>query len=88
VWYLRNSNSTGPSNVKFSYGTTADRPVTGDWNRDGVDTIGVFHAGQWNLRNSNSHGLPSVRISYGTSSDAVVTGDWNNDSLDSIGTFR
>jgi hypothetical protein len=74
--------------VKFSYGNTGDVPVTGDWNGDGTDTIGVFHAGGWNLRNSNSPGLPSVRISYGTSSDAVVTGDWNNDSLDTIGTFR
>ncbi|HMJ51360.1 MAG TPA: hypothetical protein VK540_04770 [Polyangiaceae bacterium] len=30
-WLLRNSLTTGDPNIEFSYGTTGDKPVTGQW---------------------------------------------------------
>ena len=38
---LRNFNSNGIANISFNYGAYTDRPIVGDWNRDGVDTPGV-----------------------------------------------
>src|SRR5262249_48415724 len=35
----------------FHFGTGGDKPVVGDWNGDGVRTIGVFRNGMWYLDN-------------------------------------
>lgn len=39
--------------------------VVGDWNGDGIDTIGVFRNGQFLLRNSNTAGDPELVINLG-----------------------
>ena len=45
-WSLRNSPTTGTSNVRFVYGRqSGDRPVTGDWDADGHDEPAVFRGG-------------------------------------------
>ena len=94
-WYLRNTNSTGGSNVRFSFGDAdTDLPVVGDWNGDGKDTIGVARiigAGkiEWFLRNSNSTGGSNRRFTFGdAATDWPVVGDWNGDRNDSIGVAR
>jgi hypothetical protein len=94
-WYLRNTNSTGGSNVRFSFGDAdTDLPVIGDWNGDGKDTIGVARiigAGkiEWFLRNTNSTGGSNLRFTFGdAATDWPVVGDWNGDRNDSIGVAR
>ena len=60
LWKLRNSNSSGPAEAAFDYGSSTDIPVVGDWNGDGTATIGIVRkdGGEllWKLRNSNSSG--------------------------------
>jgi glucose/arabinose dehydrogenase len=87
-WYLRNSNSTGPYDVKMAYGQVGDIPVVGDWNNDGTDTVGTFKNGVWYLRNSNSTGPYELKFAFGQTGDIPVVGDWNNDGTDTIGVFR
>jgi hypothetical protein len=87
-WILRNSNSAGGANYRFNFGNPTDKPVTGDWNGDGVDTIGVYRNGQWILRNSNSAGGANYRFNFGNPTDKPVTGDWNGDGVDTIGVYR
>ena len=41
-WYLRNSNSPGSPGIGFSYGITSYTPVPGDWDGNGIDTVGVI----------------------------------------------
>jgi hypothetical protein len=89
TFHLRNSNSPGPANLTFVFGpTTADLggnnavPVAGDWNGDGIWTVGVFapSRGDWNLRNENSGGLPDAgSFLYGALNSKPVVGDWNGD---------
>jgi peptidoglycan hydrolase-like amidase len=88
VFYLRNSNSSGPSDASFSFGSPSDVPVAGDWDGDGFDTVGVFRGGTWYLRNDNSSGPVDVTVSFGGPGDVPVTGDWNGDGHDSIGIRR
>jgi hypothetical protein len=84
TWYLRNSNSPGaPDFAPFAYGGAGWRPVVGDWDGDGITTIGVVNPlGTWYQRNSNSPGAPSVApIAYGAPGWTPVTGDWERPAL-------
>jgi hypothetical protein len=93
-WYLRNSNSTGGTNVHFTFGNPKTGfPIVGDWNGDGKDTIGVVkdEGGRlgWNLRNSNSTGGVNIHFTYGSAETGYpVVGDWNGDGKDTIGVVR
>ena len=44
TFYLRNSNSPGLADLTFIYGPAGagSMPLVGDWNGDGVDTIGLY----------------------------------------------
>ncbi len=86
-WYLRNSDSPGPPDLSFPYGTPGDTPVVGDWNNGPVDGVGVFRDGQWYLRNSASPGAPDLSFAYGGSGYVPVVGRWNP-SATGIGVFR
>lgn len=90
VFYLRNSLSAGiPDAGSFQYGGANWKPVAGDWDRDGRDTVGVFAPdGRWYLRNSNTSGPPDAApFPYGLGAWTPVTGDWNGDGFDTIGVF-
>jgi hypothetical protein len=90
TWYLRNSNTPGsPDIAPFAFGTRTLTPVTGDWDRDGTTTVGVFDPeGQfgrpatWYLRNSNTPGAPAVApFAYGVQDWAPVLGSRGAASL-------
>jgi hypothetical protein len=91
-WQLRNSNNAGPPDIVISYGRGRDRPIVGDWNGDGVDTIGVFRRPSgWLLRNSNSSGVAQVAFAYGSGGrfpELPVVGDWNGDGVDTPAVLR
>ena len=82
-WHLRDSNSSGSTNRRFTFGSIFDFPVVGDWNGDGKDTIGIVRDDtlgnlEWNLRNANSNGGADLRFTYGSATTGFpVTGDWN-----------
>lgn len=86
--YLKNQNSSGFANLYLTYGIPGDYPVAGDWNGDGIDTIGVYRNGTFYLRNSNTNGIADLAFSFGTAGDQPVVGDWNGDGVDTIGIFR
>jgi hypothetical protein len=87
-WYLRNSNTTGPYETKIKYGAVGDTPVVGDWNGDGVDTVGTFVNGAWYLRNSNTAGPYETKVVFGATGEIPVVGDWDGDGVDTVGTFK
>jgi hypothetical protein len=85
---LRNTNSTGSADVSFTYELATDKPLAGDWNGNGVATIGVHRSGSFYLRNSNTSGSPDVTASFGNSDDHPIVGDWDGDGDDTIGVYR
>ena len=72
----------------FSYGLPGDRPVVGDWDRDGDTDIGVVRGATWYLRTSADAGAPSRRFRFGRTTDVPVVGDWNGNGKDDIGVRR
>ena len=74
----------------FHYGTPGDHPVAGDWNGDGIDTIGVFRDGRWH-RDIDGDGQwtnSDVQENFGQKGDLPVVGDFNGDGIDELGVYR
>ncbi len=97
LWLLTNgingqnvNNTAPPINFTFAFGGAGDLPVTGDWNGDGLDTIGVFRVGANILTNKLADFDPveAFTFSFGGAGDLPVSGDWDGDGVDTIGVFR
>ncbi|MEO6711896.1 MAG: hypothetical protein ABIM89_00535 [Mycobacteriales bacterium] len=94
TFHLRNSNTPGPADIVVSYGRTdRDYPLVGDWDGDGVDTVGVVRGPNlWLLRNSNSNGPADVSFTYGSAAPGLiefpVVGDWDGNGTDTPGLLR
>lgn len=62
----------------FRYGIKGDMPIAGDWDGDGIDTIGVFREGRWQLdRDGDGIAAESLNFASGTSvgpGDGAATG--------------
>ncbi|MEI7460930.1 MAG: SdrD B-like domain-containing protein [Pirellula sp.] len=75
----------------FRFGTDADQPIAGDFNGDGVSTLGVFNNGKWRI-DVNGDGRFSEEddsfFDFGEPGDIAVSGDFNGDGLDEIAVVR
>jgi hypothetical protein len=73
---------------EFDFGMTGDKPVVGDFNRDGRTDVGVVRGAVWQLRGFPSAGPTWRRFAFGRPTDTPVTGDWNGDGQDGVGVRR
>ena len=85
TWVLRDMYGDETS---FTFGDAGDQPIVGDWDCDGVDTVGVFRDGMFALRNSNSAGAADLTFMAGDAGDVAVAGDWNGDGCSTVGLHR
>ncbi len=74
----------------FQFGNAGDQPVAGDWNGDGVSTIGVFRNGAWFLDvDGNGRWSDADRyVELGAHGDRPVVGDFNHDGIDDLGVYH
>ena len=74
----------------FQYGTKGDIAVTGDWNGDGISTIGVFRNGVWflDMDGDGRWSEGDVTVDFGQDGDRPVVGDWTGDGISKLGVFR
>lgn len=87
LFYLKNSNEAGAADLVFRFGpgyqpgAQPPRPVAGDWDGDGTDTIGLYdpNSSIWYLRNTNSTGPADKEFTFGplNSNWLPVVGDWD-----------
>jgi hypothetical protein len=92
MWYLRNTNTTGVADITVAFGgDVSDLPVVGDWNGDGVDTIGVYRnsTGFFFLSDSNTAPTVSYTVLFGNPGDQPFAGRWDNTMSGSgVGVYR
>ena len=88
VWYIRQVEGPGDPDLVVEYGRAGDIPVVGDWNGDGVHTIGVVRGNRWLLKDSNRSGSPDYDFTFGQTGDIPVVGDWNGSRRSRIGMVR
>ena len=62
----------------------------GDFNGDGVDTIGLHResTGLVYFRNTNSTCVADFQFIYGNPGDKLVAGDWDGDGTDTVAVYR
>jgi arylsulfatase A-like enzyme len=67
-----------------------DIPLSGDWDGDRVQTIGVYRTSTstFYLRNRNTSGPPDHVIPFGKPGDLPVVGDWDGSGRTDLGVFR
>jgi hypothetical protein len=91
VWSLRFNNTAGVADITTAFGVGSDLPVTGDWNGDGVDTLGLLRPadGRFLLSNSNNIGVVNYNFIFGNPGDTPMAGRWDNlITGDGVGVFR
>ncbi len=92
LFYLRNTNNTGGADINVAFGgDVSDLPVAGDWNGDGVDTIGVYRSstGFFFLSDSNTSPAVNYTVLFGNPGDTPFAGKWTNDmTISGIGVYR
>jgi protocatechuate 3,4-dioxygenase beta subunit len=74
----------------FRFGGPADVPLAGDWNGDGIRSVGVFRRGKWHF-DMDGDGRWSdgdKTATFGEAGDIPVVGDFNGDGIEEIGIFR
>ncbi|HEY7833867.1 MAG TPA: hypothetical protein VIG30_09880 [Ktedonobacterales bacterium] len=91
TFFLRNSLTTGPSDESVVFGNSSYYPVAGDWNGDGIDTVGVYNSSTaaFSLKDTNTTGAPVVyHFTFGKPGDIPIVGDWTGSGHDGVGVFR
>ena len=58
-------------------GLPGDKPVTDDWNDDGIETIGVYWDGLLCLRNTSTIGFVEVIFGLRNPGDMPIVGNWD-----------
>ncbi len=89
-FYLWDQINHSPSVDSFLYGNGGDIPFSGDWNGDGVQTLGLYRQsdGFVYLRNSNTTGIADITFFFGNPGDFPIAGDFNGDGKDTVSIFR
>jgi len=85
-----NGGGLGRAEYYYDFGAAGDLPFVGDFDGDGVDTIGLYRpsTGWVHLRNTNAAGPADVSFLIGTGWDSVFAGDWNGDGADTVAAYR
>jgi hypothetical protein len=72
------------------FGDPGDKPFAGDFDGDGIDTIGLHResTGLVYFRNTLSTGIADSQFIYGDPGDVIAAGDWNGDGIDTVAAYR
>ncbi len=79
----------GAADSSFSFGAPGDRPVVGDFDGDGADSVAMHRAvGSVFLRNELSGGPADAELALGEAGDVVVAGDFGGLGVDVPAVYR
>ena len=85
-----NDGGLGAADHSFLFGNQGDKPFVGDFDGNGVDTIGLHResTGFVYFRNANSSGNAHDQFFFGDPQDRFVAGDWIAAGEDYPGVYR
>ena len=79
-----------PADFDYYFGNPADKPFTGDYTRDGIDTIGLHRktTGLVYFRNDHTQGIAHHDFIFGWPGDRFAAGDWTRIGISTPAVFR
>ncbi len=85
-----NGGGLGTADYSFGFGNPGDRPFSGDFDGDGIDSVGLYRqsTGFVYFRNSLTTGTAESSFFYGDPGDQIISGDWDGDGDDSVAVYR
>ena len=86
-----NDGGLGAAEFNYIFGNPGDKPFVGDFNGDGVDTVGLHResTGFVYFRQSHTQGIADSQFFFGDPGDRLVAGDWGVvDDVDTPAVFR
>jgi len=85
-----NGGGLGAAAFSYLFGSSGDIPFVGDFDGDGVDTVGLYRQsdGFVYFRNSLTPGEADLAFFYGLPGDQILVGDWDGDGTDTIAVYR
>lgn len=89
---LRNSNNEGPPNFTVNAPPPGGQPIFGDFDGNGIDTVGTFRDIAFLLNRTNQNGLGGFQTAAidpdGLEGDIGLLGDWDGDGDSTPAVFR
>jgi len=76
--------STAVADTTFFFGMPGDRVFAGDWDGDGIDTLGLSRNGQMFLAGSNATSVADRVFWFGTRTDIPYAGDPDGNGTDGL----
>jgi subtilisin family serine protease len=85
-----NEGGLGAAEFSYVFGDPGDKPFVGDFDGDGIQTVGLHResTGLVYFRNSHAQGNADAQFIFGDPGDRIVAGDWNGDGRDTVAVFR
>ena len=87
TWTL-GTGQPGTTQAPFNYGTRPLTPIMGDWNGDGLITVGTFQAGTFYLNDQNDNSSAELVDTYGDPRGYPVAGDFDGNGCDDVAVYR
>jgi hypothetical protein len=86
----RDGEGLGAADFDFYFGNPGDTPFVGDFDGDGVDTIGLYRqsTGFVYFTNRLATGNAALSFFFGDPGDQILAGDWDGDGDDTVGVYR
>ncbi len=80
----------GAADFDYLFGNPGDVPFVGDFDGDGIDTVGLYRrsTGFVYFRNSLDTGVADLEFFYGDPGDVILAGDWDGDGDDTVAVYR
>ena len=95
TFYIINKLGSGDQGLgaaEFSYvfGNPGDKPFVGDFNGNGIETVGLHResTGFVYFRNTHTQGIADAQFFFGDPGDRLVAGDWTGNGTFTPALFR
>ena len=86
----KDGDGLGSADFDFFFGNPGDTPFVGDFDGDGIDTIGLYRqsTGFVYFTNTLATGSADLLFFFGDPGDQILAGDWDGDGDDTVGVYR
>ena len=86
----QNNQGLGAAEVSYFFGNPGDKPFVGDFDGDGIDTVGLHRESTGLVYFNNQHVSKAAesQFIFGDPGDIIVAGDWNGDGKSSPALYR